>query len=94
VCSSRIIEIQGRMSERAIELLALPDDEPKYILDIGCGSGLSGDVIEEHGHMWVGVDISPAMLGARACLSSPPTLERLMVVVHGDVVPLSLSRLT
>ncbi len=65
VCrSSRIIEIQSRMSERALELLALPDGEPKYILDIGCGSGLSGDVIEEHGHMWVGVDISPSMLGS------------------------------
>lgn len=62
--SSRIIEIQSRMSERALELLALPDGEPKYILDIGCGSGLSGDVIEEHGHMWVGVDISPSMLGS------------------------------
>jgi 18S rRNA (guanine1575-N7)-methyltransferase len=60
--NSRIIEIQGRMSERALELLALPPDEPKYILDIGCGSGLSGDVIEEHGHLWVGVDISPSML--------------------------------
>jgi len=64
--NSRIIEIQSRMSERALELLALPDGEPKYILDIGCGSGLSGDVIEEHGHMWVGVDISPSMLDVAA----------------------------
>jgi SAM-dependent methyltransferase len=93
VCSSRIIEIQGRMSERAIELLALPDDEPKYILDIGCGSGLSGDVIEEHGHMWVGVDISPAMLGARVPLFSTH-LGAFDGGGGGDVVPLSLSRLT
>jgi len=50
------------MSARAIELLALPSEGPKYILDIGCGSGLSGEVIEEHGHVWVGVDISPSML--------------------------------
>lgn len=27
-----------------------------------CGSGLSGQVLEEEGHFWVGVDISPSML--------------------------------
>jgi 18S rRNA (guanine1575-N7)-methyltransferase len=31
-------------------------------LDIGCGSGLSGDVLTEHGHIWVGMDISKSML--------------------------------
>ena len=31
--------------------------------DIGCGSGLSGEVLTDIGHSWVGVDISPAMLG-------------------------------
>lgn len=50
------------MCERAIELLALPEDETCLILDIGCGSGLSGTAIEESGHMWIGTDISPAML--------------------------------
>ena len=34
-----MIEIQNEMSERAIELLALPEDEPCFVLDIGCGSG-------------------------------------------------------
>jgi hypothetical protein len=34
-CSSRIIEIQKQLSERAIELLALPEDTPCFILDIG-----------------------------------------------------------
>lgn len=60
--NSRIMEIQSAMSERAIELLALPEDECHFILDLGCGSGLSGDVLEEQGHVWVGVDISQAML--------------------------------
>jgi len=32
------------------------------MLDIGCGSGVSGHVLEEHGHEWVGIDISQAML--------------------------------
>jgi len=58
-----MIDIQVQMTERAIELLALPDDEPRFLLDLGCGSGLSGSVLEDQGHMWVGIDISSAMLG-------------------------------
>jgi len=61
--NSRIIEIQATLSERAIELLSLPEDGcPKYLLDLGCGSGLSGQVLEEEGHYWVGCDISASML--------------------------------
>lgn len=51
------------MTERCIELLILPDDTPCLLLDIGCGSGLSGSVLEENGHMWIGLDISSDMLG-------------------------------
>lgn len=54
--------IQVQMTERAIELLCLPEDEPALLLDLGCGSGLSGSVLEEAGHVWVGMDISKAML--------------------------------
>ncbi|KAK3437593.1 hypothetical protein EUGRSUZ_C02260 [Eucalyptus grandis] len=61
--SSRIIEIQAKLSERAMELLALPDDGvPRLLLDIGCGSGLSGETLSENGHNWIGLDISPSML--------------------------------
>lgn len=60
--NSRMIEIQSQMSERAVELLCLPEDQACYLLDVGCGSGLSGDYISEQGHHWVGIDISPAML--------------------------------
>ena len=31
-------------------------------IDIGCGSGISGNVLGATGHMWVGTDISKAML--------------------------------
>lgn len=59
--SSRMIEIQTKMAERAIELLVLPE-RPCLLLDIGCGSGISGEALTEAGHMWVGYDISPSML--------------------------------
>ncbi|XP_023015205.1 18S rRNA (guanine-N(7))-methyltransferase [Leptinotarsa decemlineata] len=61
--NSRIMDIQVQMCERAVELLVLPEDSPCYLLDIGCGSGLSGSVLEDQGHFWVGLDISEAMLG-------------------------------
>lgn len=59
--SSRITAIQAEMAYRALELLNLSEG-PKYLLDIGCGSGLSGEILEEEGHIWVGMDISPSML--------------------------------
>lgn len=45
---------QDKLTQRAMELLALPDDgTPRLLLDIGCGSGLSGEAITEKGHQWV-----------------------------------------
>ncbi|CAG8597846.1 16489_t:CDS:2 [Cetraspora pellucida] len=60
--NTRIQSVQAELTYRALELLNLPEDEPAYLLDIGCGSGLSGEILDEEGHMWVGMDISPAML--------------------------------
>ncbi len=54
------------MTRRALELLDL--SEPSLILDVGCGSGLSGEILsdvapEDGGpHAWVGMDISASML--------------------------------
>lgn len=62
-CSTRIQTIQASMTYRALELLNLPPDEPAFLLDIGCGSGLSGEILDEEGHIWAGVDIAPSMLG-------------------------------
>ena len=61
-----MIEIQSQMSERAVELLCLLEDQSCYLLDVGCGSGLSSDYILEQGHHWVGIHISPAMLDVAA----------------------------
>jgi 18S rRNA (guanine1575-N7)-methyltransferase len=64
--SSRIQNIQASMTNRALELLALSC--PSVILDVGCGSGLSGEILssidpsEGGPHVWVGMDISASML--------------------------------
>mmetsp|Transcript_1078 Transcript_1078/g.1574 ORF Transcript_1078/g.1574 Transcript_1078/m.1574 type:complete len:201 (+) Transcript_1078:174-776(+) len=61
--SSRMIGVQREITERAIELLRLHEtSEPRLVLDIGCGSGLSGKVLEEKGHVWIGCDVSRDML--------------------------------
>eukprot|EP00898_Chlorokybus_atmophyticus_P004378 jgi/Chlat1/4941/Chrsp31S04788 len=61
--SSRAAAVQSKLADRALELLALGEGGgPRLILDLGCGSGLSGAAITEKGHEWIGLDIAPAML--------------------------------
>lgn len=54
------------MTYRALELLDLKS--PSFILDVGCGSGLSGEILSQEEpqnggpHTWVGMDVSPSML--------------------------------
>ena len=62
--NSRITKIQRELSERCIELIQLDDEDlsPQFVLDLGCGSGLSGEVLTEMGHIWTGLDISDPML--------------------------------
>jgi len=58
------IAIQQKLTERAIELMKLDVDYPPLILDIGCGSGIGGEMINGKGGIFVGVDIAPEMLMA------------------------------
>lgn len=60
-CNSRIVKIQSEITRRAIELLNI-DDDSSFILDIGCGSGLSGKVLTENHLEWMGIDLSFPML--------------------------------
>lgn len=60
--STRVQHIQAKMTLRSLELLNLEPNLAHFILDIGCGSGLSGEILTEEGHMWIGMDISPDML--------------------------------
>ena len=64
---TRIIKVQSEMTQRCLDLIQVPDNdeqnfEPWFILDLGCGSGLSGQIVEEQGHFWWGIDISENML--------------------------------
>lgn len=72
--------------QRALELLALPQDGiPRLLLDIGCGSGLSGEALTDEGHSWMGTDISPAMLDvAREREVRPHMLMRVPANMHSD----------
>ncbi|KAL9633925.1 MAG: hypothetical protein Q9164_004408 [Protoblastenia rupestris] len=64
--SSRILSVQAEMTHRALSLLSL--SSPSLILDVGCGSGLSGSILSSipasqgGPHMWFGMDISASML--------------------------------
>ncbi|CAN8076896.1 unnamed protein product [Agarophyton chilense] len=60
--SSRINAVQKTLAQRCVELLALPCDQSCLLLDIGTGTGLSGEELSRAGHHWVGTDLSPAML--------------------------------
>jgi 18S rRNA (guanine1575-N7)-methyltransferase len=62
--NSRNEEIQTVMTERALELLALPREEgvTPLILDLGCGSGLSSATLNENGCIFIGMDLSSEML--------------------------------
>lgn len=62
--SSRMCAVQSELARRCVELLRLPpgDSSPMLLLDIGCGTGISGQILTEAGHHWLGLDISCPML--------------------------------
>ncbi|KAL8641565.1 MAG: hypothetical protein Q9228_001640 [Teloschistes exilis] len=64
--SSRMQNVQSEMTNRALQLLGL--DSSSLVLDIGCGSGLSGEILSTISplkggpHTWIGMDVSASML--------------------------------
>jgi 18S rRNA (guanine1575-N7)-methyltransferase len=85
--SSRMIGVQREITERAVELLRLDDSKPSLVLDIGCGSGLSGQVLEERGHVWLGCDVSRDMLTVakeRMDRQARDAREQLNAMTDGD----------
>lgn len=62
--SLQIVQVGGGVS------LLLTVLSPHLIVSSSCGSGLSGDYLSDEGHYWVGIDISPAMLGKYVLFST------------------------
>uniref|UniRef100_A0A7S0JB64 Methyltransferase type 11 domain-containing protein n=1 Tax=Calcidiscus leptoporus TaxID=127549 RepID=A0A7S0JB64_9EUKA len=69
--SSRMAVTQRHLARRALQLLQLPASQRCLLLDLGCGTGLSGDAIERAGHSWIGVDISVNMLRSTRAPTKP-----------------------
>ena len=59
--SNRLRRVQLSLGKRSLDLLQLPAG-PCFLLDIGCGTGLSGVPLSRAGHTWIGTDISTSML--------------------------------
>lgn len=57
--SPRMKKVQRELTERAAELLGITSGK---VLDAGCGTGFSMEVLAEHGLDCVGIDISQPML--------------------------------
>jgi 18S rRNA (guanine1575-N7)-methyltransferase len=62
--NSRILQIQADLAQRAYDLLEISEEDttPKLLLDLGCGSGISGSILSQANHHWFGLDISESML--------------------------------
>lgn len=57
---TRIRNVQREITQQCLEFLSLKKES--LILDIGCGTGISGSELANEGHHWIGCDISIDML--------------------------------
>jgi len=77
---------QRELTTRCLDLLCLDKSaggKDEVLLDLGCGSGLSGETLATNGHRgWVGCDASAAML-ERATRSRTPFTDEDADVTHG-----------
>ncbi|WUR03556.1 putative methyltransferase BUD23 [Vairimorpha necatrix] len=71
--NSRIQAIQKEITRKCFDLLEL--QSPGLILDIGCGTGISGGVLSENNCEWIGIDISKDMLNI--CQSKGESLDQI-----------------
>ncbi|XP_063413948.1 uncharacterized protein LOC134696208 [Mytilus trossulus] len=64
IANERNTAIQRDMTLYALNLMNVPSagKRKEMFLDIGCGNGVSSQIIESKGHMVIGVDISQSLL--------------------------------
>ena len=58
------VRTQSELTTRCLDMLCLEGEaRDAVLLDVGCGSGLSGETLTRQGYRgWVGIDASAAML--------------------------------
>lgn len=66
VVATRYAEARPRLHDHVVALLAERIPAPNRALDMGCGTGLSTEPLTSFARVVVGVDVSEAMLTARA----------------------------
>ena len=80
-------------STRKRELAALYRRERPYfgarVLDLACGGGILGFLLEDRGHKYVGVDINPDMLGQAR--SAARRLHARVRFLEGDIATLPIA---
>ena len=102
--TARNAQIQDELASRCLELLHRGEGnvaKHQLLLDLGCGSGLSGRMMEAVGHTWLG--IGSLSLHAQMCASARrsarilhlPHLMQFLIfpVAHTQTSPMRCSRL-
>ena len=59
----------------------LPEDKPLFVLDIGCVSDPSGEILEKEGHVWADIDTLSILVGT----SSRPHVLGSLRRLNGDL---------
>ena len=74
------VQIQHDLAVRCLEFLQL-GERGRLLLDIGCGSCLSSQVIGSAGHHWIGTDVAREML----LLATKPRVPAEGALLHSDM---------
>jgi 18S rRNA (guanine1575-N7)-methyltransferase len=85
--ASHYVTIQRQLTERALEILGLDSPWPAFILDVGCGSAISGSTISDAGHFWCGVDVAAEMLMSAVKYTPTDSLNCFARVDIGQGLP-------
>ena len=78
------LKVQHELATRCLELLELDGGRlagPLLLLDLGCGSCLSSNVLSAAGHHWIGTDVAREML----LLATKPRVPPDGALVHSDM---------
>ncbi|OHT13835.1 putative methyltransferase WBSCR22 like protein [Tritrichomonas foetus] len=82
------VSVQRQLTERALELIELDNSTiPPMVLDVGCGTAISGQLFVENNINFVGVDIAPMMLLNAIKIVPPQTPNSFVRADAGQGLP-------